>query len=31
METLKMTMMILGGVSAFTVLWLTMMSYMIEE
>ena len=26
-----MTLMILGGVSTFTLLWLTMMSYMIEE
>ncbi len=31
METLKMTLMILGGVSTFTILWLTMMFYMMDE
>jgi len=26
-----MTLMIIGGVSTFTLLWLTMMSYMLED
>ena len=31
METFKMVIMILGGVATFTTLWLTMMSYMMDE
>ena len=31
METLKMIMMILGVVIPFTVMWMTMMYYMIYE
>jgi len=31
METLKMIMMILGVVIPFTIMWITMMYYMINE
>ena len=31
METFKMTLMILGSVTMFTTLWLTMMTYMIDD
>jgi len=31
METFKMTMMILGAVIPFTVMWMTMMYYMMDD
>ena len=31
METFKMILMILGSVATFTTLWLTMMSYMLDD
>jgi len=31
METLRMVLMIVGGVSMFTTMWMTMMYYMMDD